>query len=203
MVFTLIHPSLKPLLSSTQGPNLLKSWPNLLHPSQLLVHPSSFNHISRIWVFTLTLKCLSTSKFLKHVRCLISTFAHIRSPLTTEAYKTVAAAIVRSRLDYCNSLLAGTSVSNLARLQLVQNTLARVVTQKSRSCHISHVLADLHWLPVRHRISFKIATITFKVLHFQQPSYLAALVPRYVPTRSLRSSSFLSICVSCSKNRNG
>ena len=94
-----------------------------------------------------------------------------------------------------NSLLAGTSVSNLARLQIVQNTLARVVAQKPRFCHITPVLADLHWLPIRHRISFKIASIAFKVLHFQQPSYLAALVPRYVPTRSLRSSSSLSICI--------
>ena len=78
-----------------------------------------------------------------------------------------AAAIVGSRPDYCNSLLAGTSVSNLARLQLVQNTLARVVAQKPRFCHTTPVLTDLHWLPIRHRINFKIATIAFKVLHFQ------------------------------------
>ena len=62
-----------------------------------------------------------------HIRAL----RHIRSSLTTEACKTVAAAIVGLRLDYCNSLLAGTSVSNLARLQLVQSTLARVVAQKT------------------------------------------------------------------------
>ena len=126
-----------------------------------------------------------------HIRAL----RHIRSSLTTETCKTIAAAIVRSRLDYCNSLLAGTSLSNLARLQLVQNTLARVVTEKSRFCRMMPILSDLHWLPVRQRIDFKIATITFKVLHFQQPSHLAALIPRYVPTRSLRSSSSLSICV--------
>ena len=65
----------------------------------------------------------------------------------------------------------------------------------SRFCHITSVLSELHWLPVRHRINFKIATITFKVLQFQQPSYLAALIPRYVPTRSLRSSSSLSLCI--------
>ena len=63
-----------------------------------------------------------------HIRAL----RHIRSSLTAEAAKTVATAIVGPRLDYCNSLLAGTSVSNLSRLQLVQNTLARVVAQKSR-----------------------------------------------------------------------
>ena len=127
-----------------------------------------------------------------HIRAL----RHIRASLTTEASKTIAAAIVGSRLDFCNSLLAGTSVSNLARLQRVQNTLARVVTQKTRSCHITPVLFDLHWLPVRHRITFKIATVTYRVLQFQQPSYLASLIPRYVPARALRSSSSsLSICV--------
>ena len=47
------------------------------------------------------------------------------------------------------------------------------------------LLSELHWLPVRHRVNFKIPTIAFKVLQFQQPSYLAALIPRYVPTRSL------------------
>ena len=126
-----------------------------------------------------------------HIRAL----RHIRASLTSEASKTIAAAIVGSRLDFCNSLLAGTSVSNLARLQRVQNTLARVVAQKPRFCHITHVLSDLHWLQVRHRISFEIATVTYRVLQFQQPSYLASLIPRYVPAQALRSSSSLSICV--------
>ena len=126
-----------------------------------------------------------------HIRAL----RHIRTSLTIEASKTIAAAIVGSRLDFCNSLLAGTSVSNLTRLQRVQNTLARVVAQKPRFCHITPVLSDLHWLPVRHRISFKIATVTFRVLQSQQPSYLSSLIPRYVPARALRSSSSFSICV--------
>ena len=120
-----------------------------------------------------------------HIRAL----RNIRASITTEASKTIAAAIVGSRLDFCNSLLAGTSVSNLVRLQRVQNTLARVVAQKPRFCHITPVLSDLHWLPVRHRISFRIATVTYKVLQFQQPSYLASLIPRYAPARALRSSS--------------
>ena len=124
-----------------------------------------------------------------HIRAL----RHIRSSLTIEAAKTVAVAIVGSRLDYCNSLLAGTSASNLARLQLVQNTLVRVVAQKSRYCHITPVLAGLHWLPVRHRINFKIATTAFKVLHHQQPLYLAQILPRYTPSRSLRSSPSITI----------
>ena len=122
-----------------------------------------------------------------HIRAL----RHIRASLTTEASKTIAAAIVGSRLDFWNSLLAGTSVSNLTHLQHVQNTIARVVTQKPRFCHITPVFSDLHC----HRISFKIATITFRVLQSQQPSYLSPLIPRYVPMRALRSSLSFSICV--------
>ena len=100
----------------------------------------------------------------------IPALRRIRTSPTIEASKTIAAAIVGSRLDFCNSLLAGTSVSNMTRHQRVQNTLARVVAQKPRFCHITPVLSDMHWLPVRHRISFKIATVTFIVLQSQQPS---------------------------------
>ena len=87
-----------------------------------------------------------------HIRAL----RHIRASLTTEASKTIAAAIVGSRLDFCNSLLAGTSVSNLTRLQRVQNTLAQVVAQKPRFCHITPVLSDLHWLPVATELVSKL-----------------------------------------------
>ena len=109
-----------------------------------------------------------------HIRAL----CQIRASLTIEVSKTIAVAIVGSRLDYCNSLLAGTSVPNLTRLQCVQNTLARVVAQKPWLCHITPVFLDLHWVAVRHRISFKIATLTFRLLQFQQSSYLSSLIPR-------------------------
>ena len=90
-----------------------------------------------------------------------------------------------SRLDFGNSLLADTSVYNLSRLYLVQNNLARVVDQKPRYCHITSVLIDLNWLLVCQRIEFKIATIAYKVLLYKQPSYLAEIISRYTPSRSL------------------
>ena len=122
---------------------------------------------------------------------------HIRASLTTEASKTIAAVIVGSRFDFCNSLLACTSVSNLARLQRVRNTLARVVAQKPQFCHITPVLFSLICIGFRFATklyNFKIATVTQRVLQFQQPAYLASLIPRYVPAQALRSSSSLSIC---------
>jgi len=58
-----------------------------------------------------------------HMRAL----RHIRPLLTTDAAKTIASAITGARLDYCNSLLYGSSVRNLDRLQKVQNQLAQVL----------------------------------------------------------------------------
>ena len=51
----------------------------------------------------------------------------------------------------------------------------------------SPLLKKLHWLPVSQRIKFKIATLTFKALHFGKPSYLSDLISPYTPSRSLRS----------------
>jgi len=55
-----------------------------------------------------------------------------RPRLTFDAVKSVAVSIVGARLDYCNSLLHGTSQRSCDRLRRVQNSLARVVTQVAR-----------------------------------------------------------------------
>src|SRR4051812_28703521 len=46
----------------------------------------------------------------------------------------------------------------------------------------------LHWLPISQRITFKTASITFKTLQNNQPSYLRNLLIPYCPPHSLRSS---------------
>ena len=95
----------------------------------------------------------------------------IRSSLTTDAAKTLAQAFVGGRLDYCNSLLYGVSEDLLRRLQSVQNAAARFITGARKYDHISPVLRDLHWLPLRQRIIFKIATLMHQCLNGLAPSY--------------------------------
>ena len=115
----------------------------------------------------------------------IRAFRHIRAALTPEMANSVAVSLVTSRLDYANSLLFGTSQANLNKLQRIQNTLAKLVDPShTRS---SDALHTLHWLPVRQRINFKIATLTFKLLQHGSPAYLASLIQPYVPSRALRS----------------
>jgi hypothetical protein len=84
--------------------------------------------------------------------------------MTDEAIKTLTRAFISSRLDYCNGLYYGISEVLLSRLQSVQNAAARLVTGLGRREHITPVLQQLHWLPVRQRVQFKLATLIHRSL---------------------------------------
>jgi len=79
--------------------------------------------------------------------CAIHAFRHIFPFLDSETSKTIACAIVDSRLDYVNSILTGISSRNIHRLQRVQNSLAQVFARSTTNT-IS-VLNSLHWLPIQ------------------------------------------------------
>jgi hypothetical protein len=101
----------------------------------------------------------------------------------------VATAVVSSRLDYCNSLLYGMTDRNINRLQRVQNSLSRLITNSNLRCHIMPVLDELHWLPVNTRIDYKVALLTYKAMMIQRSIYLSKLLRLHRPARHLRSGS--------------
>ena len=76
---------------------------------------------------------------------------------------------------------------DIARLQRVQNCLARVVTKAPRFSRSVPILKRLHWLPVKFRIHFEICAITFRTLKDNRPAYLAALLIRPKSSKYLRS----------------
>ena len=99
----------------------------------------------------------------------------VRRALTDDAVKTLVHAFISSRLDYCNSVLIGMSSYLLRKLQAVQNVAARLVTGTRKYEHISPVLRQLHWLPIRQRIQYKTAVLVYKCLHGTAPPYLSDL----------------------------
>ena len=89
-----------------------------------------------------------------------------------------------SRLDYANGTLYGIYIK---KLQLVQNSAARLITKSYRREHITPILKQLHWLPIEQRIRFKILVTCYKCLNGLAPVYLSELIVPYMPSRSLRS----------------
>ncbi len=112
----------------------------------------------------------------------------LRKFLTPEATQTLVHAFITSNLDYCNALFYGMPQYLFDRLQRVQNAAARIVMLVPKFDHISGVMCDLHWLPVKYRVQFKILLLTFKCQYGLAPSYLRDMICDHVPPRSSRSS---------------
>ena len=107
----------------------------------------------------------------------------IRKFLSTKTTKTLVNAFVTSHLDHCNSLLFGLLQCQLDHLQKILNAAARVICLKPKFDHITPVLVQLHWLPVKFRIEFKIVLFVYKALHGMVPPYLAELLQGKPKTR--------------------
>ena len=137
--------------------------------------------------FTSHISSLCQSAFFQ-----IRILRQIRPILDINTAIILANSLVSSRLDYCNSLLFNLPASSIDRLQRVQNSLARLVLPYfRRRDHITPALQKLHWLPIKQRIIFKIASLTYKIICTSQPAYLHDLIQPYAPAHDhvLRSSS--------------
>ena len=166
---------------------LLKiSDPSLLMPSNAIITPTSSarnlgvsfdsalsmsDHISSV-----SKSCFSSIRDLRR----------IRNTLDYTTALTIATSLIHSKLDYCNSLFLNLPQCQLNRLQLILNSTARAVTKSPKFCHITPLLKSLHWLKIQQRIEYKVLSITYKTLQFQQPCYLHSLlsVQSYRTTRS-------------------
>ena len=97
----------------------------------------------------------------------------IRSFLTVDAANALAVAFILSRLDYCNSLLAGLPDHKLTKLQRIQNSAARLVLRKPRRESTTPLLKIPHWLPVKATTEYRVSTLCYQCLN-------SATLPPYV-----------------------
>jgi hypothetical protein len=116
----------------------------------------------------------------------IRDIARIRKFLPKPAVITLSNALVSSSIDYCNSLLNSLTAADLNRLQSVQNSLAYIVVNKTIYCHITPLLGQLHWLPVKHRIDFKLSLLVFKTIKFGSPMYFNDCLIPYTSSMNTR-----------------
>ena len=94
----------------------------------------------------------------------------IRKYLSRRSTKTLIHAFVSSRVDYC------LPAYHLNKLQKVQNAAVRLIFQESKYCHVRPLLYNLHWLPVKFRIDFRMLLLTYKAINGLAPFYLYELI---------------------------
>jgi len=94
----------------------------------------------------------------------------IKRSLPVQAFNTLDTSLVHSRLDYCNVMFVGLAACDLQRLQSILNAAVRLVTNTSRRDHITPLLRDRHWLPIKQRIDYKLCMMVHRCLHGLAPS---------------------------------
>ena len=83
--------------------------------------------------------------------------------ITTEACHHIVRGLVLSLLDYANSLLFGAREA------------ARLVMSCGRDQSSTDLLRELHWLPVKQRIIYKLILYIYKALNDMAPCYISAM----------------------------
>ncbi len=87
----------------------------------------------------------------------------LRRSLTTDAAHSLVRALIHSRLDYCNGVLANAPVGLCNKLQSVLRAAARLVLKLPRCASVGLALRDrLHWLPFPQRVTFKLCVMAYK-----------------------------------------
>ena len=96
----------------------------------------------------------------------------VRRILGSSVTCSLVTSFVTSRLDYCNALLAGIPQSTIAPLQRVQNAAVRLVSGLRLRDHVTLSLRELHWLPIRYRIIFKLCLMMHHAHIGRSPRYI-------------------------------
>ena len=115
---------------------------------------------------------------------------------------TIINTLVFSKSFYCSSVWSSAAATNLLKLQAVQNFAARIICGSRKFDHVTPLLKELHWLPIKSQLYFRDAVLAFKCMTGSAPTYLSSkfLTRGEVSGRATRNSQLLHIPLYKSKS---
>ena len=115
---------------------------------------------------------------------------------------TIINTLVLSKLFHCSSDWSSAAATNLLKLQAVQNFAARIICGSRKFDHVTSLLKELHWLPIKSQLYLRDAVLAFKCMTGSAPTYLSSkfLTRGEVSGRATRNSQLLHILLYKSKS---
>ena len=110
----------------------------------------------------INIECKSSFYILRNIN-------RLRKSLTTMAAKIIIQALVTSKLNYSNFIVWSAIILSSAK---VQNYAARIINHARKWDHTSPTLAELHWLPIKQHIDYKILLYVYKAPNCLPGAYL-------------------------------
>ena len=126
----------------------------------------------------------SSLSFRSHIDSIVKTcnfHNQIKDFVNRKNLVTLVHSLIVSKVDYCNSLFIGLPNVIQKKVLSVLNRAARLIFSLPPRVPTTSSLIELHWLPLKARIGFKICLITFKALKFNQQSYIRELFDFFLP----------------------
>ena len=127
----------------------------------------------------------SSLNFKHHINSLVKTCNyHIRNLYAVRKYLNkdtligLVHSLILSHVDYCNSLFLGLPNYLLKKIQTILNKCARLIFSLPPRTPTTRYLIELHWLPVRARIEFKVCLLVYKAIMYKQPKYIVDMISR-------------------------
>ena len=154
---------------------------NTFRDSQLTIHGNSIEMVDKVRDLGVLLDSTLSmnaqiNNILRTASYHLRNIAFIRRYLDDDSTKKLVCNCVLNRLDYCNSIYYNLPNFQLKKLQKIQNRAARLVKGVSRRERITPVLIELHWLPIKARIKFKICVLTHQAIITGKPGYLRGML---------------------------
>ena len=120
--------------------------------------------------------------------------SRVKYAFKKELLITIINALVLSKLYYCSLVWSNTTDQNICKLQSIQNYAACIIYGRRKYDHVTPILRELRWIPVKSQLYYRDAILAFKGMTEMAPTYLSSqFLRRNISGRSTRQAQLLNI----------